>query len=324
MRHTPGGIGECGEAPAAARRCAAERGESTYRGVPFRRIAEAVNAASFVNPAIVRPSATASAPGPWKRLVALGDSFTAGLGDPEPRNPGGMRGWADRIAEELSAARDGFSYANLAISGLVLQQIVDQQLGPAIALKPDLITLSAGGNDLVFHRRDPDRLAVALDEAVAALAATGATVVIFTGPDWGETPVFGHIRGKVAVFNENIRTVAARHHGVIADLWTMRQLSDPRMWDPDRLHFSPLGHHTIAGMVLDTLHVPHGLQPLQPKPLPEPTWRQTRAGDLAWATHYLLPWMMQRVRPGGGDAPRTPKRPEAGPVFGAPAQAGDP
>ncbi|WP_354234796.1 SGNH/GDSL hydrolase family protein [Arthrobacter sp. UYEF3] len=277
-----------------------------------------------MNPAFAGNGAPATAPGPWKRYVALGDSFTAGLGDPEPLNPGGMRGWADRIAEEFNAARGDFSYANLAISGLVLQQIVDQQLGPAIALKPDLVTLSAGGNDLVFHRRDPDRLAVSLEEAVAALSATGATVVLFTGPDWGDTPIFGHIRGKVAVFNENIRTIAVRHHGVIADLWTLRQLSDPRMWDPDRLHFSPLGHHTIASMVLDTLNVPHSLQPLQPKPLPAGNWRETRAGDLAWATHYLLPWMVQRVRPRGGEGPPAAKRPEPGPVFGGPGEAACP
>ena len=283
-----------------------------------------MNAASFVNPAMARKSATSAGTGPWQRYVALGDSFTAGLGDPEPLSPGGMRGWADRIAEEISTAHSDFSYANLAVNGLVLQEIVDRQLGPAIAFKPDLVTLSAGGNDLVFHRRDPDRLAVALDAAVAALSATGATVVLFTGPDWGDTPVFSHIRGKVAVFNENIRTIAARHNGVIADLWTLRQLSDPRMWDPDRLHFSPLGHHTIAGMVLDTLQFPHGLHPLQPKPLPAGNWRETRAGDLAWATHYLLPWMMRRVRPRDGDAPPAPKRPQPGPVFSSPGNAAHP
>ena len=193
----------------------------------------------------------------------MGDSFTAGIGDPEPLSPGGIRGWADRIAEELSEGRGDFAYANLAISGLVLREILDQQLGPAIDLKPDLVTLSAGGNDLVFHRGDPDRMAAALDAAVAALTATGATVVLFTGPDWGETPLLGHTRGKVAVFNENIRAIAARHNGVIADLWTLRQLADPRMWDPDRLHFSPLGHHTIATMVLETLQVPHSLRPLR-------------------------------------------------------------
>ena len=195
-------------------------------------------------------------PGLWSRYVAMGDSFTAGLGDPEPLSPGGMRGWADRIAEELSEGRADFRYANLAVSGLVLRQILDRQLGPAIALKPDLVTLSAGGNDLVFHRSDPDRLAATLDAAVGMLSATGATIVLFTGPDWGDTPLLGHNRGRVAVFNENIRTIAARHHGVIADLWALRQLSDPRMWDPDRLHFSPIGHHTIAAMVLESLERP--------------------------------------------------------------------
>ncbi|MHA7221858.1 SGNH/GDSL hydrolase family protein [Arthrobacter sp. RHLT1-20] len=249
--------------------------------------------------------------------MAMGDSFTAGIGDPEPRSPGGIRGWADRFAEELSEGRQDFAYANLAISGLVLREILDRQLGPAIGLKPDLVTLSAGGNDLVFHRSDPDRLAATLDAAVAVLSATGATVVLFTGPDWGDTPVFGHIRGKVAVFNENIRTIAARHHGVIADLWTLRQLTDPQMWDPDRLHFSPMGHHTIAAMVLETLNVPHGLRPLDPKPLPAGSWRESKAGDLAWFTTYLLPWMVNKIRPRDDGAPLTAKRPDPGPVFGS-------
>lgn len=245
----------------------------------------------------------------------MGDSFTAGIGDPEPRSPGGYRGWADRIAEELSAGRRDFAYANLAVSGLVLRQILDQQLGPAIALKPDLVTLSAGGNDLVFHRSDPDRLAATLDAGVGMLSATGATIVLFTGPDWGDTPLFGHIRGKVAVFNENIRTIAARHNSVVADLWTLRQLSDPQMWDPDRLHFSPLGYHTIAAMVLDTLDVPHSLRPLHPKPLPAGSWRESRAGDVVWFTNYLLPWLVGRVRPRGEGVPLAAKRPQPGPVI---------
>lgn len=266
-------------------------------------------------------SPDAGVAGLWGRYVAMGDSFTAGVGDPEPRSPGGFRGWADRIAEELSAARRDFSYANLAVSGLVLHQILDQQLGPAIAAEPDLVTLSAGGNDLVFHRGDPDRLAAALDAGVGMLSATGATIVLFTGPDWGDTPVFGYIRGKVAVFNENIRTIAARHNCVIADLWSLRQLSDPRMWDPDRLHFSPLGHHTIGAMVLEALDVPHGLLPLQPKPPPAGGWRESRADDVVWFTNYLLPWLMSRVRQRGVGVPLAvplaAKRPQPGPVLPA-------
>src|SRR5690606_2565066 len=96
---------------------------------------------------------------PWTRYVALGDSFTEGIGDPEPGSPGGNRGWADRVAETLSQGTETFSYANLAIRGRLLQQIVDEQVEPAIALKPDLISLSAGGNDIIRPSTDPDEVA---------------------------------------------------------------------------------------------------------------------------------------------------------------------
>jgi lysophospholipase L1-like esterase len=186
---------------------------------------------------------------PWSRYVALGDSFSEGVGDPEPRSPGGLRGWADRVAEELSVGHEDFAYANLAVRGLLLQQILDQQVGPALALKPDLITLNAGGNDLIFRRSNPDKLAARFDAGVELLPSTGATVVLFAGPDWGGTPLLGQTRGKVAIFNENLHIIAARHEAVIADLWALRELTHPLMWDSDRLHFSPPGlpHHCHDG-----------------------------------------------------------------------------
>ena len=254
-------------------------------------------------------------PHPWHRMVALGDSFTEGIGDPEPRSEGGLRGWADRVAEELSVNQPDFAYANLAVRGLMLQQIFDQQLAPALALKPDLVTLSAGGNDMVFRRSDPDRLAERIDVGVDQLARSGATVLLFAGPDWGATPVFSQIRGKVAIFNENLHAVAARHDAVMVDLWFLRELSGPGMWDPDRLHFSPLGHHTIAAAVLKELGVQHTLVPLEPKPPLARSWKDARAEDLIWAREYLVPWVIRQLRH-PAEAVLAPKRPEAGPVFG--------
>jgi lysophospholipase L1-like esterase len=262
------------------------------------------------------PTSTAPAGShPWTRYVAMGDSFTEGIGDPEPSSPGGYRGWADRVAEELSRTKPDFAYANLAVRGRLLQQIVDQQLAPCLALKPDLVTLSAGGNDLIRPGGDPDALAEKLDSVVQLLAAGGATVVLFNGPDTGSS-VLGRIRSKVAIYNENLRTVAARHDAVIADMWSLRQLSDPQMWDADRRHFSPLGHHTIAAMVLDALNVDHTLEPLQPKPLPPRTWREARSGDLVWAREYFVPWVLRRLRHQSSGDGILPKRPTPGPVFG--------
>ncbi|WP_411374131.1 SGNH/GDSL hydrolase family protein [Arthrobacter sp. MPF02] len=249
---------------------------------------------------------------PWRRYVALGDSFTEGVGDPVPGSPGVMRGWADRVAEELAAGQEDFAYANLAVRGLLLEQILSRQVGPALALEPDLVSLSAGGNDMVFHGSDPDKLAGKLETGVAVLAQTGATVVLFTGPEWASTPVLGRNRAKVAIFNEDVRAIAYRHHAVVADLWAIRQLADRRMWDPDRLHLSPLGHHTVAAMVLDTLNVAHSLQPMEPKDLPEGSWRQARTEDLRWAKDYLLPWALRQIRPHAREeVARRAKRPEA-------------
>jgi lysophospholipase L1-like esterase len=252
---------------------------------------------------------------PWTRYVAMGDSFTEGIGDPEPASPGGHRGWADRVAEELSRGHEGFAYANLAVRGRLLQQIVDQQLAHCLSLRPDLVTLSAGGNDLIRPGGDPDALAEKLDSVVQILSLAGATVVLFNGPDTGSS-VLGRVRSKVAIYNENLRTIAARHDAIIADMWSLRQLNDPQMWDADRLHFSPLGHHTIAAMVLDSLNVEHTLEPLSPKPLPPRSWRQARSGDLVWAREYFVPWVVRRLRHRSSGDGITAKRPLPGPVFG--------
>ncbi|MFJ6001886.1 SGNH/GDSL hydrolase family protein [Arthrobacter sp. NPDC092385] len=254
-------------------------------------------------------------PHPWHRYAALGDSFTEGIGDPNPASIGGNRGWADRVAEELSRGQAGFAYANLAVRGRLLQQIIDQQVEAALALRPDLVTLSAGGNDLLRPGGDPDLLAEKLDAVVATLAASGATVVLFTGPDVRET-VLGSIRSKTAIFNENLRTIAARHEAVIADMWALRQLKNPQMWSSDRLHFSPLGHHTVAAMVLDTLAVRHTLEPLHPKDLPARTWRRARAEDLVWAREYFVPWVLRRLRHQSSGDGVTAKRLEPSPIFG--------
>jgi lysophospholipase L1-like esterase len=263
-------------------------------------------------------------PHPWRRFVALGDSFTEGIGDPDEASPGGHRGWADRVAEELGRDCPDFAYANLAVRGRLFQQIRDEQLAPALELSPDLVSVCAGGNDVLRPGGDPDAIALGMDELVGTISATGATVLLFTGPDVRDTPVLGSVRGRVAIYNENLRTVAARHDAVIADLWSLRELHDPRMWAPDRLHFSPLGHHTIALMVLDTLNVPHRLKPLEVEPLPSKRWRQARREDLVWARTYLGPWVLRRLRHRSSGDGIAPKRPFAAPFAVGTQGAGAP
>ncbi|GGD79203.1 SGNH/GDSL hydrolase family protein [Microbacterium murale] len=254
-------------------------------------------------------------PHPWRRFVAIGDSFTEGIGDPDPAVTDGHRGWADRVAEELGRQVDGFAYANLAVRGKLIAQIVADQVEPAVTLRPDLVSICAGGNDVIRPGTDPDVIAEQLEDAVARLASTGAAIVVFTGIDTGFTPVFRRFRGKVAIYNETIRAIAERHDCIVADQWALKNVQDSRFFDDDRLHFNALGHHEVARMVLRALNVPNDLQPMQPEPRPVRTWREARAEDLGWAREHLVPWVLRRLRHQSSGDLITAKRPEAGPIV---------
>lgn len=250
---------------------------------------------------------------PWRRFVAIGDSFTEGIGDPSPASPGGYRGWADRVAEVLAGSVADFAYANLAVRGKLIPQIVADQVEPALALSPDLVTVCAGGNDVIRPGTDPDEIAEQLEDAVIRLGSDGATVVVFTGVDTGFSPVFRRFRGKAAIYNENVRAIAERHDCIVADQWALKEIQDPRFFTDDRLHMNPLGHHEVARMVLRALNVPNDLRPMQPEPLPALSWRQARANDLVWARVHMVPWVLRRLRHQSSGDGATAKLPEPRP-----------
>ena len=167
---------------------------------------------------------------------------------------------------------------------------------PAVALRPDLITVSAGGNDVLRPGVDPDAIAARLGTALARLAGTDATLVLFTGVDVRFSPVLRRIRGRVAVSDELLRGLAARHGALVADQWSLTAIQSADRWCEDRLHLNPSGHHEVARMVLTTLGVEHGIEPGRPSESPHPTWRRARADDLVWTGRHVLPWVGRRIR----------------------------
>jgi len=146
------------------------------------------------------------------------------------------------------------------------------------------------------------------------LGSDGATVVVFTGIDTNFTPVFRGIRGRVAIYNENIRAIANRYDCIVADQWALKEIQDMRFFDDDRLHLNPLGHHEVARMVLRALNVPNDLQPMQPDPFPTRSWREARAVDLVWAREHFVPWVLRRLRHQSSGDDITAKRPDVLPV----------
>ncbi|HUS21451.1 MAG TPA: SGNH/GDSL hydrolase family protein [Aeromicrobium sp.] len=251
----------------------------------------------------------------YARYVALGDSFTEGVGDPDPSRPNGWRGWADRFAEALAgSAGPDFGYANLAIRGRKLPAIIDEQLEPALALSPDLVTIHGGANDVLRPKVNLDALATRYDDAVARLTASGAKIIMFTVADPGPNPVMSMMRGRMAIFNEAVREIADRHGATIVDMWRMRGWTVAEIMDVDRLHLNPVGHQMIAIAVLDTLGLPHDLKPLPPISVPVRTRLQQRRDDVDWARSHLAPWVRRRLTGRSSGDGVTPKRPTLAPI----------
>jgi lysophospholipase L1-like esterase len=258
---------------------------------------------------------------PFHRYVALGDSFTEGVGDPDANRPNGLRGWADRVAEVLATQPDSenFGYANLAIRGRKLKPILAEQLEPALALVPDLVTLHAGGNDVLRPRVDLDDLASAYDEAVGRLTATGARVVIFTIFDPGNSGIFASMRGRMAIFNEHVREISDRHGTTLVDMWRMRDGDPAEVFDTDRLHLNAVGHQVIAFAVLDALGIAHEVAPLPRLPFPELSMRERLADNARWTREFLGPWVHRRLTGRSSGDSVDPKRPALAPITPAPA-----
>ncbi|MFC5064921.1 SGNH/GDSL hydrolase family protein [Actinomycetospora atypica] len=250
----------------------------------------------------------------WSTFVALGDSFTEGVGDPDPQT-GTERGWADRVAEHLAAASPGLRYANLAVRGQLLETIVATQLPPALAMAPDLVSICAAGNDLLRPSARPADLARRLDDAVGRLRGSGAEVLVFTGFDTRSTPVVDLVGRRLATMNEHIREIAARRGARLVDLWTMETLADPRTRADDRLHLNPDGHRRVAARVCEVLGVPTDDDWRDPWPPAErPPWVRRREEDLRWARTHLVPWVGRRLQGRSTGDGRPPKRPEPVPV----------
>ena len=248
----------------------------------------------------------------YSSLVAVGDSFTEGMSDLLP--DGSYRGWADLLAGRMAAVTPGFRYANLAVRGKLIQQIVDEQVDVAAAMQADVITLVGGLNDTLRPKCDMVRVRDLLTEAVERLAPSCKQLVLMRSPG-RQGPVLQRFRPRMEELFTVVDELAARHDAVVVDLYGAPSLSDPRLWDVDRLHLTAEGHRRVAEAVWQTLgYDPEDTEWRTPVPATvPPKWVARRVADARFARQHLLPWIGRRLtgRSSGDGLP--PKRPDLQP-----------
>lgn len=247
-----------------------------------------------------------------RSYVAIGDSITEGMEDDS--GPGGeYRGFADRLAEHLGTITPDFRYANLGVRGRRMRHIFGEQLDQTLEWKPDLVTVMAGGNDVLRPGNDLDLLAEHFEWGIRRLRDAGIRVVILSGHDTGWIPVLRYYRGRIAVFSMHMRAVAERTGTEIVDLWALNALTDPRAWSEDRLHLNGAGHQIVAARIADLLGFPMGPPESWASPWSTPPQQLPRIlrrrENRRWARQYLVPWLRRRAMGRSSGDGRLPKRP---------------
>jgi lysophospholipase L1-like esterase len=237
----------------------------------------------------------------FSSYVAIGDSFTEGVGDDLP--DGRVRGWADLVALGLAAASpERVSYANLAIRGRLLAPIVTEQLDAAIALSPALMSINGGGNDILRPRVSIGSIADQLEAAVDRAVASGIHVILVSGADpTRHIPLGSFVRARGELLAASVRGRLPKEHVTFVDNWADAELGQLPYWSRDKLHLNPVGHARVAGNVLAAIGVPiaDASDPGTPAEAHERTsayWRR-----------YVLPWIGRRLTGRSSGDNRAPK-----------------
>lgn len=252
----------------------------------------------------------------FRRFVAIGDSQTEGVGD--PTGPGGLeRGWADRFAERLATSQGELLYANLAVRGKLIAQIDEDQIAPALAKEPDLVSLIGGLNDVIRPGCDVDLVLARMDTMQERVAASGATILTITYPDPSLMMPLGRLLSDtVREFNRGLRRIAERHGSLLLDVEASAEVADPEHWCDDRLHLNPAGHQVLAdGMFSLVEPLPEGASWFGEVPDRGRQGLPARvAAEVRWAGAFLAPWIYRRLAGKSSGDGRFAKRPELTPV----------
>ncbi len=191
----------------------------------------------------------------WKRFVAIGDSFTEGIGDEVEGIA--LKSWVDHFVQ---LCENDIEYANFAKRGLVTKEIQSQQLEKALTFNPDLVSLIAGANDVLKGRWNHDAYKNDMEFMIDTLSKAGADIIIANLPDFTVMLPFASekkqvIKEQLLEANEVIHSLSREYKLHHVDFWNHHLVNDNTLWSKDLIHPNSKGYVKVAELIFSSLPV---------------------------------------------------------------------
>ncbi|PED53375.1 lipase [Bacillus anthracis] len=191
----------------------------------------------------------------WKRFVAIGDSFTEGIGDEVEGIA--LKSWVDHFVELCAF---DIEYANFAKRGLVTNEIRSQQLEKALTFKPDLVSLIAGANDVLKGRWNHQAYKNDMEFMIDKLSKTDADIIIANLPDFTVRLPFSSekkqkLKEQLLEANEVILSLSREYKLHYIDFWNNHLVNDNMLWSTDFIHPNSKGYVKVAELIFNSLPV---------------------------------------------------------------------
>jgi len=247
-----------------------------------------------------------------RKYVAIGDSLSEGLGDWGFEHSREGCGWTDRLAgllgQQAAIYGQDFEYANLAIRGSKMLEILTAQLEDAIALEPDLVTIMAGSNDLMKPSSQHPALQALLRGAIERLLASGCQVVVANTINPLHLRVFRRLARRAEGMTRLIEETAAEYGVPVLDVFRIEKFNDLCFWAEDMVHFSGYGHTRIANKAADLLQLSHRFEEEEEFEMLGPG--RNFFETIRWVWVYVLPFIGRRLRGASSGDGLEPKYPQ--------------
>ncbi|MGG0301810.1 SGNH/GDSL hydrolase family protein [Bacillus albus] len=191
----------------------------------------------------------------WKQFVAIGDSFTEGIGDEVEGIA--LKSWVDHFVQLCAF---DIEYANFAKRGLVTKEIRSQQLEKALKLNPDLVSLIAGANDVLKGRWNYQEYKNDMEFMIDTLSKTDADIIIASLPDFTVRLPFSSekkqmLKKQLLEANEVILSLSREYKLHYVDFWNHQLVNDNSLWSTDLIHPNSKGYVKVAELIHSSLPV---------------------------------------------------------------------